>query len=59
VVRPARAARQALTTEDAKHKLDGQGVDPLLSTPAEFTAYLKSETEKWTSVVRVAKIAPQ
>lgn len=53
------AARQALTTDDAKHKLDGQGVDPLLSTPTEFAAYLKSETEKWTSVVRIAKIPPQ
>ena len=33
-----------------------QGMDPVPSTAAHYAAYLKSETEKWTKVVRAAKI---
>jgi tripartite-type tricarboxylate transporter receptor subunit TctC len=36
-----------------------QGVDPIPSTSAHYAAYLKSETEKWTKVVRAAKIPQQ
>jgi hypothetical protein len=34
-------------------------VDPIPSTSAHYAAYLKSETEKWTKVVRAAKIPQQ
>ncbi len=46
------ANRKVLTREDIKQKLESQGVDPVFNTPAEFTAYLKSETEKWGKVVK-------
>jgi tripartite-type tricarboxylate transporter receptor subunit TctC len=32
------------------------GLDPLPSTPAEFAAYMAAETEKWTKVVKEARI---
>ena len=43
---------QVLGRDDVKQRLDAQGVDASTSTPAELTAYLKSETAKWGKVVR-------
>jgi tripartite-type tricarboxylate transporter receptor subunit TctC len=37
-------------------KLNGAGIDVLQSTPAEFADYMRSETEKWATVVRTANI---
>ena len=36
----------------SKQKLESQGVDPIVNTPAEFSTYMKSETEKWGKVVK-------
>lgn len=36
-----------------------QGMDPIPTTAAHFAAYIKTETEKWTKVVRAAKISLQ
>ena len=36
-----------------------QGMDTVGNTPAEFAAYIRGETEKWTRVVRMLGIAPQ
>ena len=49
----------ALAREDARRKLDAQGVETTTNTPAEFHAYLKSETRKWIDVVRAAGIPQQ
>ncbi|MEY4598326.1 MAG: hypothetical protein RLZZ445_1123 [Pseudomonadota bacterium] len=46
------ANRTVLARDDIKQKLESQGVDPVTNTPAEFSAYLKSETEKWGKVVK-------
>jgi len=46
------ANRKVLTRDDIKQKLESQGVDPIFNTPAEFSAYMKSETEKWGKVVK-------
>jgi len=54
-----RKTLSALAQEDAKRKLEAQGVETITDTPAEFSAYLKSETAKWTGVVRAAGITPQ
>jgi tripartite-type tricarboxylate transporter receptor subunit TctC len=43
---------RVLAREDVRQRLDSQGVDPVTNTPAEFAAYLKSETEKWGKVVK-------
>lgn len=47
-----------LNSPDTKQKYLAQGMDPIPSTSAEYTARLKSETEKWTKVVRAANIQP-
>ena len=39
---------------EIREKLIQQGVDPVGSTPDEFAAYIKSETEKWAKVVKMA-----
>ncbi len=44
--------RKVLTRDDIKQRLESQGVDPIVNTAAEFTAYVKSETEKWGKVVK-------
>jgi tripartite-type tricarboxylate transporter receptor subunit TctC len=46
------AALKVLGQDDLRHRFDAQGVEPLGSTPAEFSAYLRSETEKWGKVVK-------
>ena len=46
------AAKQVLARDELKQKFETQGVEPLWSSPAEFSAYLKAETVKWGKVVR-------
>lgn len=47
---------KAVTDPEIKQKLIGAGIDPLQSTPAEMTAYMKSETAKWEKVIKTANI---
>ena len=54
-----RAAAGVLNSQEVTQKLQAQGIDPMPSTAAEYGAYLKSETEKWTKVVRAANIPLQ
>jgi tripartite-type tricarboxylate transporter receptor subunit TctC len=37
-------------------KLTSAGIDVLQSTPAEFAAYMRAETEKWDRVIKAANI---
>jgi tripartite-type tricarboxylate transporter receptor subunit TctC len=48
-----------LNAPDTRQRLLVQGMEPVPSTAAHYAAYLKSETEKWTKVVRAAKIPLQ
>ena len=48
-----------LHSADLQQRYQSQGMDPIPSTSAEFTARLKAETEKWAKVVRDAKIPQQ
>ena len=48
----ARTAHQP----EIKQKLLTLGLDPVGSTPDDFTAYIKTETVKWTKLVREAGI---
>jgi len=41
---------------DVKERFATIGFDPTLSTPAELTAHMKAETDKWSKVVREANI---
>jgi tripartite-type tricarboxylate transporter receptor subunit TctC len=49
---------QALKSEDVVAKLAGLGVEPVGNTPEAFDAMIKSETRKWTDIVRRANIKP-
>jgi tripartite-type tricarboxylate transporter receptor subunit TctC len=44
--------KQVVSRDDVRQKFESQGVDALWDTPAEFSAYLKSETAKWGKVVK-------
>lgn len=41
---------------DVKEKCAQLGFDPVANTPEEFAAYIKKEVEKWSRVIRDAKI---
>jgi tripartite-type tricarboxylate transporter receptor subunit TctC len=41
-----------LNLSDLKERLSPQGLELFSSTPAQFAAYIKNETEKWAKVVK-------
>jgi len=45
---------RALAAPDIKERLSGMGAEGVGNTPAQFTAFLKSEIKKWAQVVREA-----
>ncbi len=47
-----------LKTPEMRERLLKQGFEASGGTPGEFAAYLRAETEKWTKVVREARIRP-
>jgi tripartite-type tricarboxylate transporter receptor subunit TctC len=47
---------KALGEPDVREKLAGLGADAVANTPIEFAAMIKSETAKWSKIVRDAKI---
>jgi len=46
------AINEALKDQTLLSNFSKQGLDPLGGTPAEFASYIKSETERWASVVQ-------
>ena len=54
-----RATAEVLASPKTAERYVGQGLTPTPSTPAQFSARLKSETGKWIRVVREAKIPLQ
>ncbi len=48
-----------LNTAILQQRLDGQGLNPIPSTSAQFIAKIRSETEKWAKAARAANIQPQ
>ena len=50
---------RALRSAEVKERITGEGMEVVASTPEEFAAYIKSETEKWTKVIKSAGIKPQ
>jgi len=45
-----------IKTPQMLEKLARQGVLPIASSPAEFTAYMRTEQEKWAQVIKAANI---
>lgn len=52
-------ATRALGAPDIKEKLARAGNEYVMSSPEEFTGFLRAEIAKWTKVVREAKIEIQ
>lgn len=46
----------ALNAPDVRSPLLARGIETTVSTPAEFTAYIQSETAKWGKVIRAANL---
>ncbi len=57
--RLSQEALRALRAPDLMKILAGEGAEVVGSTPAQFAAYMKSETEKWGRVIKAAGIKPQ
>jgi tripartite-type tricarboxylate transporter receptor subunit TctC len=49
----------ALRSREMKERLAVDGAEPLGSTPAEFSAFIRRELDKWGRVVEAAKIERQ
>jgi tripartite-type tricarboxylate transporter receptor subunit TctC len=50
---------QALRLPEVKARLASDGAEPVGSTSAEFSQFIKDELEKWTNVARIANIRPE
>lgn len=59
VDRLARDIARALQTAETKERLAVEGATPIGSTPDEFAAHLRRETEKWAGVVKMAGLKPE
>ncbi len=51
-----KATVAALNRPATRQLCESQGLDPIPSTVAHYAAYLRSETDKWTSAARAARI---
>jgi tripartite-type tricarboxylate transporter receptor subunit TctC len=47
-----------LATPEAKTRIAGDGAEPVVSKPADFAVFVKSEIDKWTEVGKAANIQP-
>jgi tripartite-type tricarboxylate transporter receptor subunit TctC len=50
---------RALRSADMKERMTAEGLEVVGGTPEEFASYIRSETEKWTRVIKAAGIKPQ
>ena len=50
----ADAIRQAMTSAEMKDKYAGGGSKAIFSTPREFAAFIKEDTERWAPVIRAS-----
>jgi tripartite-type tricarboxylate transporter receptor subunit TctC len=50
---------RGLRSPELKERMVSEGMEIIASTPDEFSAYIKSETDKWSRVIKAAGIKPQ
>jgi len=53
------AIARSLRDEEVGKRLAADGAEPVGSSPEEFAAFIKSETEKWAKVAQAAGIKPE
>jgi len=49
---------RALQNPEVRKRLNNDGAEAVGSSPAEFGAYIRAETEKWARVIKAAGINP-
>jgi tripartite-type tricarboxylate transporter receptor subunit TctC len=49
--------RKVLQLPGVKEKLAGVGAEPAGNSPEEYFAFIRSETEKWSRVIRTGRIS--
>jgi tripartite-type tricarboxylate transporter receptor subunit TctC len=54
-----RQIAKIIALPDVKERLPVLGFEPVASTPEEFAARIKIETETWGKVIRAANIKPE
>jgi tripartite-type tricarboxylate transporter receptor subunit TctC len=55
----AASANEALGSEPVQAALKPQGIDSIGGSPAEFSAFIRADIEKWTSVLKAAGLKKQ
>jgi tripartite-type tricarboxylate transporter receptor subunit TctC len=50
---------KALAAPDVREKLALAGIEPVGGTPAQFAQFIRSESERWAKVAKVARIQPE
>ena len=50
---------RALQNPEVRKRLNNDGAEAVGSSPAEFGAYIRAETEKWARVIKAAGIKPE
>jgi tripartite-type tricarboxylate transporter receptor subunit TctC len=46
------AIAKIIQSPDVRERILGMGADPVISTPAEFSAFIAAELKKWTKVIK-------
>jgi tripartite-type tricarboxylate transporter receptor subunit TctC len=59
VQRLQQEVRRALQAPDVAERMRGFGAESVASTPAEFAAHLRAETERWGAVARHIGLKPE
>jgi tripartite-type tricarboxylate transporter receptor subunit TctC len=49
-------ALRALRSPDVSEKLSGQGAEPAPGSPGDFAAFIRAEIDKWSRVVKAARM---
>ena len=52
-------ANRALASPDVREKLAAAGIEPVSGTPAQFTAFIGSEMDRWAKVAKAAGVEPE
>jgi tripartite-type tricarboxylate transporter receptor subunit TctC len=56
IERLAKEAATAMHTPDVTRRLSADSTEPIGSSPAEFTAHIRAEHERWSQVIKQAGI---
>lgn len=59
ITRLQQETRKAIAIPEVKEKMFGLGIEAIGSTPAEFTAHIRAEREKWIPLFKKIGIEPQ